>query len=76
MGMLVGQERMPIDGLDPFITASMVAFGVVYAKQPVQFFGVLPLTGRQLMYGFIGFLVLYGPDCSSCGRSARRSRRR
>jgi len=59
MGMLVGQERMPIDGIDPFIYASMVAFGVVYARQPVQFFGVLPLTGRQLMYGFIGFLVLY-----------------
>jgi len=25
----------------------------------VQFFGVLPLTGRQLMYGFLGFLVLF-----------------
>ena len=25
----------------------------------MQFFGVLPLTGRQLMYGFIGFLVLF-----------------
>lgn len=59
MGLLVGTPGMPIDGIDPFIYASMVAFGVVYARQPVQFFGVLPLTGRQLMYGFIGFLVLY-----------------
>ena len=63
MGLLVGTGGvlggMPIDGIDPFIYASMVAFGVVYARQPVQFFGVLPLTGRQLMYGFIGFLVLY-----------------
>ena len=25
----------------------------------MQFFGVLPLTGRQLMYGFLAFLVLY-----------------
>jgi hypothetical protein len=25
----------------------------------VQFFGVLPLTGRQLMYGFLAFLVLF-----------------
>ena len=25
----------------------------------MQFFGVLPLTGRQLMYGFIGFLLLF-----------------
>ncbi len=58
MGWVTGRD-MPITGLDPFIYASIVAFGIVYARQPVQFFGVLPLTGRQLMYGFIGFLVLY-----------------
>jgi membrane associated rhomboid family serine protease len=51
--------EVPIVGLSPFIYASIVAFGVVYARQPVQFFGVLPLSGRQLMYGFIGFLVLF-----------------
>ena len=48
-----------IYGLNPFIYASIVAFGIIYARQPVQFFGVLPLTGRQLMYGFIGFLSLF-----------------
>ena len=48
-----------ITGLSPFTYASVVAFGIIYARQPVQFFGVLPLTGRQLMYGFIGFLVLF-----------------
>ena len=47
-----------ICGLDPFIYGAIVAFGIVYARQPVQFFGVLPLTGRQLMYGILGFLVL------------------
>jgi len=47
-----------ISGLDPFIYASIVAFGIVYARQPVQFFGVLPLTGRQLMYGILAFLLL------------------
>ena len=46
-----------VSGLDPFIYASIVAFGIVYARQPVQFFGVLPLTGRQLMYGILGFLA-------------------
>lgn len=59
VGTLTGEPDMAIGGIDPFIYASMVAFGVVYARQPVQFFGVLPLTGRQLMYGFIGFLVLF-----------------
>jgi membrane associated rhomboid family serine protease len=58
MGYLIGRE-FPIAGLDPFIYAAIVGFGITYARQPVQFFGVLPLTGRQLMWGFIGFLVLY-----------------
>jgi membrane associated rhomboid family serine protease len=56
-GYLIGVDA-PIDGLDPFIYATIVAFGIVYARQPVQFFGVLPLTGRQLMYGILGFLAL------------------
>lgn len=56
-GELLGRE-VPIIGLAPFTMAGVVAFGIVYARQPVQFFGVLPLTGRQLMYGFIGFLAL------------------
>lgn len=46
-------------GLSPFTFAAVVAFGIVYARQPVRFFGVLPLTGRQMMWGFIGFLVLF-----------------
>jgi hypothetical protein len=55
----LGQSDVAIYGLNPFIYASIVAFGIIYARQPVQFFGVLPLTGRQLMYGFIGFLILF-----------------
>jgi membrane associated rhomboid family serine protease len=51
-----------IYGLSPMILASIVAFGVIYARQPVQFFGVLPLTGRQLMFGFLavqGLVTLF-----------------
>jgi membrane associated rhomboid family serine protease len=49
----------PMAGLDPFLYASMVAYGLVFARQPVSFFGVLPMTGRQLMYGIIGFMLLF-----------------
>jgi membrane associated rhomboid family serine protease len=56
-GMVIGDLATPISGLNPFIYASIVAFGIIYARQPVQFFGVLPLTGRQLMYGILGFLA-------------------
>ena len=59
VGLATHNLEIPISGLNPFIYASIVAFGIVYARQPVQFFGVLPLTGRQLMYGFLGFLALY-----------------
>ncbi len=58
-GLATGHMDAAILGLSPFIYASIVAFGIVYARQPVQFFGVLPLTGRQLMYGILGFLVLF-----------------
>jgi membrane associated rhomboid family serine protease len=57
-GQLLGRD-FPIFGLSPFVFAAVVAFGVIYARQPVRFFGVLPLTGRQMMFGFIGFLVLF-----------------
>jgi membrane associated rhomboid family serine protease len=57
-GYLIGDLGTAVSGLDPFIYAAIVAFGIVYARQPVQFFGVLPLTGRQLMYGILAFLAL------------------
>lgn len=58
VGWLLGEANTLVSGLDPFIYAAIVAFGIVYARQPVQFFGVLPLTGRQLMYGILAFLAL------------------
>jgi membrane associated rhomboid family serine protease len=56
-GLATQNMAVAVSGLDPFIYASIVAFGIVYARQPVQFFGVLPLTGRQLMYGILAFLA-------------------
>lgn len=57
-GLATGHD-IPILGLNPFIYASIIAFGITYAKQPVQFWGVLPLTGRQLMFGFMAFIALF-----------------
>jgi membrane associated rhomboid family serine protease len=59
MGLVTGHLDAPINGLDSVINACIVAFGIVYARQPVQFFGVVPLTGRQLMYGFLAFSALF-----------------
>jgi len=57
-GLALGRE-VPILGLDAFVWSSVVAFGIIYARQHVQFFGVMPITGRQMMYGTIGFVTLF-----------------
>lgn len=64
MGVVTGRN-VPIVGLDPTLFASAIAFGILYARQPIQFFGVLPMTGRQFMYGMIGLVaafILIGQD--------------
>ncbi len=48
-----------IAGLSPFVFASIVAFGVLYSDRHVQFFGVLPMTGKQLMIGIVAFNALF-----------------
>jgi membrane associated rhomboid family serine protease len=59
MGLATGRIDQSIIGLDVFTTAAIVAFGIVYARQQVQFFAVLPLTGRQLMYGYTAVMALF-----------------
>lgn len=51
--------QRPVMGLDPFTHAAIVAYGIVFARQPVQFFGAIPMTGRQLMFGIIGLSLLF-----------------
>ncbi|HLU66457.1 MAG TPA: rhomboid family intramembrane serine protease [Kofleriaceae bacterium] len=48
-----------VSGLDPFVFAGIVAYGILFANQRVQFFGVLPMTGRQLTIGIIAFAALF-----------------
>lgn len=63
-GTLVGLITEPkhpvaILGLDPTLFAAAVAFGIIHAKAPVQFFGVLPMTGRQFMWGMIAVIAAF-----------------
>lgn len=62
VGLAVGRDT-PIYGLSPFVLATIVAFGITHARMPVQFFGVLPLTARQVMLGFLvveALMVAFG----------------
>jgi membrane associated rhomboid family serine protease len=57
VGWLLGSD-VAINGLSPMIIAAVVAFGIIYARQPVQFFGVLPLSGREFMFGLLAVFAL------------------
>lgn len=75
-GTLVGLATgnpVPILGLDPTLFAAAIAFGIIHAKAPVQFFGVLPLTGRQFMWGMIALIaafILVGQEWEEGGAMA------
>ncbi len=53
-----GTGTRPISGLSPFVFAGIVAYGRLFSKQPVSFFGVLPMTGRQLTIGIVVVTLL------------------
>jgi membrane associated rhomboid family serine protease len=57
VGLALGRD-VAITGLSPMIIGAVVAFGVIYARQPVQFFGVLPLSGREFMFGLLAVFAL------------------
>jgi len=57
-GLALGHQTAVV-GLNPTLFAAAVAFGMLYARQPIQFFGVLPMTGRQFMYGMIGLVAVF-----------------
>lgn len=66
-GLHVG---VPIIGLDSTLFAAAIAFGIIHAKAPIQFFGVLPMTGRQFMWGMIAVLaavLIIGQQWESAG---------
>jgi membrane associated rhomboid family serine protease len=58
LGAVLGSGAA-VNGLDPFIYACIIAYGILYADQKVQFFGVLPMTGRQLMLGMTAVAALF-----------------
>lgn len=58
VGLLLGQNAA-ITGLSAFIFSGIVAYGVLFAEHKVYFFGVVPMTGKQLTIGIVGFMAVF-----------------
>jgi membrane associated rhomboid family serine protease len=61
VGLALGgvHELHFVTGLDPFVFSGIVAYGILFSNQQVQFFGVLPMTGKQLTIGIVAFVALF-----------------
>lgn len=57
-GIAFGYPDVPIIGMGPFIYGAIAAFGVEWAEQPVQFFGVIPLKGKTMAIGVSVVMLL------------------
>jgi membrane associated rhomboid family serine protease len=57
-GWLLDAPFVPVFGLGPYIWGSVVAFGVLFARQPISLFGVVPIQGRSLAIGAAALLLL------------------
>lgn len=58
VGLAMGTPDVAISGLAPFIYGAIAAYGIVYGKQQVSFFGVLPIQARVLALGIGAILAL------------------
>lgn len=48
-----------VSGLDPFVFAGVIAFGVLFKDREVRFFGAVPMTGKHLTIGMTAFVALF-----------------
>ena len=57
-GIAFGSLAVPIIGMGPFVYGAIAAFGVEWAEQPVQFFGVVPMKAKVLAIGVVIVMLL------------------
>jgi len=61
-GTLVGLALpgvQAVSGIDPFVFAGVVAFGVLFSDREVRFFGAVPMTGKHLTIGMSAFVAVF-----------------
>jgi membrane associated rhomboid family serine protease len=60
VGIAIGGPALGVNigGLTPFIYAGIIGYGVDYAEQPLQFFGVIPMKGKTLAIGMAVVVVI------------------
>lgn len=70
LSYLVGLSSTRVVGLSAATIGLVIAWGMTFAEQHIYIFGVLPLTGRQLVYATVGLEILYAVSSNSISSAA------
>lgn len=67
---LIGISKASVLGFSAATMALIIAWGLTFSSQSIYIFGILPLTGRQLVFVTIGLEVLYAVSSNSISSAA------
>lgn len=70
LSYLIGLSHATVVGFSAATLALVVAWGLTFSTQNIYIFGILPLTGRQLVFVTIGFEILYAASSNSISSAA------
>ncbi len=70
LSFLIGLPYAWVIGFSAATVGLVVAWGLTFSTQQIYFFGILPLTGQQLVYVTIGLEILYAVSSESISSAA------
>lgn len=70
LSFLLGISSSMVVGFSAATIALVIAWGLTFKKQQIFIFGILPITGQQLVYITIGLEILYAVSANSISSAA------
>lgn len=70
LSYLLGISHAMVIGFSAATVGLIIAWGLTFSKQQIYFFGILPLSGQQLVYVTVGLEILYAVSGNSISSAA------
>jgi membrane associated rhomboid family serine protease len=70
LSFILGFSYAGVVGFSAATIALIIAWGLTFSTQHIYIFGILPLTGKQLVYMSVGLEILYAVSLNSISSAA------
>jgi len=67
---LLSLSTAPVVGFSAATVGLIIVWGLTFKEQPIYFLGILPLTGKQLVFLTIGLEIIYAVSGNSISSAA------